>query len=150
MMMLSETPAMLSVFPKAAASKRWSVVFSNEASMSTLSFILATPNRVIPRTSPFAIVRMEKRWERYAHLVGHDVSEKGDVTGVDAHAVWRHRVLNLVDDRPARRLDTKDLGNLHDMVGRGILANNAYTRVRKHPYRPVRDEPSVVMTFCKP
>ena len=52
--MLSETPAMLSFFPKAEASKRWSVVFSNEASMSTLSFILATPKRVIPSTSPYS------------------------------------------------------------------------------------------------
>ncbi len=53
MMILSETPAMLSVFPKAEASKRWSVVFSNDANMRTLSFILATPKRVIPRTSPY-------------------------------------------------------------------------------------------------
>ena len=52
MMMLSDTPAMLSFLPNAEASKRWSVVFSNEASMSTLSFIFATPKRVIPRTSP--------------------------------------------------------------------------------------------------
>ena len=52
MMMLSDTPAMLSLFPKADASKRWSVVFSNDASISTLSFIFATPKRVIPNTSP--------------------------------------------------------------------------------------------------
>ena len=52
MMILSDTPAMQSVLPKADASKRWSVVFSNDASMRTLSFILATPNRVIPSTSP--------------------------------------------------------------------------------------------------
>jgi hypothetical protein len=52
MMMLSDTPAMLSLFPYADASKRWSVVFSNDASISTLSFILATPNRVMPSTSP--------------------------------------------------------------------------------------------------
>lgn len=52
MMILSDTPAMLSVFPYADASNRWSVVFSNEANMSTLSFILATPKRVIPSTSP--------------------------------------------------------------------------------------------------
>jgi len=52
MMMLSETPETPSVFPTADASKRWSVVFSNDASISTLSFILATPNLVIPSTSP--------------------------------------------------------------------------------------------------
>lgn len=50
---LSETPAMLSFFPYAEASNRWSVVFSKEASINTLSFILATPNLVIPRTSPY-------------------------------------------------------------------------------------------------
>lgn len=53
MIILSDTPAMLSVFPYADASNRWSVVFSNEANMSTLSFIFATPKRVIPRTSPW-------------------------------------------------------------------------------------------------
>ena len=52
MIMLSETPEMPSVFPTADASKRWSVVFSNDANISTLSFILATPNLVIPSTSP--------------------------------------------------------------------------------------------------
>jgi len=52
MMILSDTPAMLSFFPKAEASNRWSVVFSNDASIKTLSFIFATPNRVIPSTSP--------------------------------------------------------------------------------------------------
>lgn len=53
MIILSETPEMPSVFPTADASKRWSVVFSNDASISTLSFILATPNLVIPNTSPW-------------------------------------------------------------------------------------------------
>lgn len=52
MMMLSETPEMPSILPTADASKRWSVVFSNDASINTLSFILATPNLVIPSTSP--------------------------------------------------------------------------------------------------
>ena len=52
MMMLSDTPRMRSVFPYADASKSWSVVFSKEASIKTLSFILATPKRVIPRISP--------------------------------------------------------------------------------------------------
>ena len=53
MMILSETPAILSVLPYADASNRWSVVFSNEASIRTLSFIFATPKRVMPRTSPY-------------------------------------------------------------------------------------------------
>lgn len=60
-MILSDTPVMPSFFPNAAASNRWSVVFSNEASMSTLSFILATPNRVIPKTSPWRNRRGESK-----------------------------------------------------------------------------------------
>ena len=52
MMILSDTPAIESVLPNAEASNKWSVVFSKDASIRTLSFILATPKRVIPRTSP--------------------------------------------------------------------------------------------------
>ena len=48
----SLTPSIWSSRPWTAASKRWSVVFSKDANMSTLSFILAIPKRVIPRTSP--------------------------------------------------------------------------------------------------
>jgi hypothetical protein len=44
-----------------AASKRWSVVFSKDASMSTLSRILATPKRVMPNISP---VGMKGGWRR--------------------------------------------------------------------------------------
>jgi hypothetical protein len=61
MIMLSETPAMLSFLPNAEASNRWSVVFSNEASISTLSFIFATPNRVIPNTSPWPVRAINDR-----------------------------------------------------------------------------------------
>ena len=52
-MILSETPVILSCLPNAEASNKWSVVFSNDASMSTLSFIFETPNRVIPSTWPY-------------------------------------------------------------------------------------------------
>lgn len=52
-MILSDTPAILSLFPYAAASNKWSVVFSKLANINTLSFIFATPNRVIPRISPY-------------------------------------------------------------------------------------------------
>ena len=52
MMILSDTPAMASVLPNADASNKWSVVFSKDASINTLSFILATPKRVMPSTSP--------------------------------------------------------------------------------------------------
>jgi hypothetical protein len=45
-------PLISSARPRSAASNKWSVVFSNDASMSTLSFILAMPKRVMPSTSP--------------------------------------------------------------------------------------------------
>lgn len=64
MMILSDTPAMSSVFPNTDASKRWSVVFSNDANIRTLSFIFATPNRVIPRTSPYPAVSAVSRGTR--------------------------------------------------------------------------------------
>lgn len=51
-MMHSDTPWIGSRRALKDALKRWSVVFSNDASMSTESFILATPKRVIPSTSP--------------------------------------------------------------------------------------------------
>ena len=44
----SDTPTILSSRLCTAASKRWSVVFSNDANISTLSLIFATPNLVIP------------------------------------------------------------------------------------------------------
>ena len=53
MIIASDTPVIASFLPTAAASNRWSVVFSKDASISTLSFIFATPKRVMPRTSPF-------------------------------------------------------------------------------------------------
>ena len=50
--MHSETPIMSSFLEYAAASNKWSVVFSKLASINVESFILETPNRVIPRTIP--------------------------------------------------------------------------------------------------
>ena len=56
MMMHSDTPTIASVRPCTAASKRWSVVLSNDASMSTDSRIFETPNRVMPRTMPLNVI----------------------------------------------------------------------------------------------
>ena len=80
-MMLSETPAMLSILPKADASNKWSVVFSKDASIRTLSFIFATPNRVIPSTSPYeappshSSVNGEKNTADVTNLVGHEITK---------------------------------------------------------------------------
>lgn len=133
MMMLSETPAMLSVLPRADASNKWSVVFSNEASIRTLSFIFATPNRVIPNTSPYKIhdvsSHLSIRRRVKTGLVRHDVSKKHNMPRVDAHTVTRHCVLNLIDDRPTGCLNTQYLGRLDDVVRRRMLSNNPYKDV---------------------
>ena len=50
--MHSETPIISSFREYAAASNKWSVVFSKLASINVESFIFETPNRVIPRTMP--------------------------------------------------------------------------------------------------
>mmetsp|Transcript_45660 Transcript_45660/g.74457 ORF Transcript_45660/g.74457 Transcript_45660/m.74457 type:complete len:223 (+) Transcript_45660:320-988(+) len=55
-MMHSETPTMSSCRPCTEASNKWSVVFSNDANISTDSFILEMPNRVIPRISPLKVM----------------------------------------------------------------------------------------------
>lgn len=77
--------------------------------MRTLSFILARPNLVMPRISPFrdgrhqlltwpAFVKHERPNLRRSHLVGHEICQEHDVTPVDTHPVVHHGVLNLVDD----------------------------------------------------
>mmetsp|Transcript_10484 Transcript_10484/g.29328 ORF Transcript_10484/g.29328 Transcript_10484/m.29328 type:complete len:298 (+) Transcript_10484:80-973(+) len=68
MMMHSLTPSMVSVRPCSAASNRWSVVFSNDASISTLSFIFAMPNRVIPSTSPLYVITSARSIECRASM----------------------------------------------------------------------------------
>ena len=85
--MLSETPEISSVLPMADASKRWSVVFSKDASINTLSFIFATPNRVIPRTSPWTERELETILHHGTHLVRHHVTQQHYVAWVDAHSV---------------------------------------------------------------
>lgn len=60
------------------------------------------------------------------YLVGHDVSKQHDVPRIDTHAVTLHGVLDLVDDRPPRGLNSKDLRDLDDVVGGCLLANNTY------------------------
>ena len=76
-MILSETPVILSCLPNAEASNKWSVVFSNDASMRTLSFIFETPNRVMPSTWPYWEQSDETRaeWEVATDFVSHDVPE---------------------------------------------------------------------------
>ena len=63
MIMHSLTPSTVSVLPCSAASNRWSVVFSNDASMRTLSFIFAMPNRVMPSTSPLYVITSARSME---------------------------------------------------------------------------------------
>jgi hypothetical protein len=64
---------------------------------------------------------------RYAYLVSHDVSEKGDMSRIDAHAMRLHCVLDLVDDSASRRFDAQNLGYLNNVVGGSVLADDACT-----------------------
>ena len=43
---------------------------------------------------------------------------------IDDHIVRLHGILDLVDDRLTRCLDTQNLGNLDDMVRRSLLSHN--------------------------
>jgi hypothetical protein len=95
--------------------------------MSTLSFILATPKRVIPRTSPY----YEDKLAPYALLKGdtslvrHDISKEHDMAGINAHAVRGHGVLDLIDDGSSGRFDTQDLGHFHDVIRRRVFTHDA-------------------------
>lgn len=133
MIILSDTPRILSFFPYAEASKRWSVVFSNDASMRTLSFIFATPNRVMPRISPFSNRSEYPLYDRAikGDLVSHNIAKKHDMAGVDAHSVFFHDKLHLVDNGTSRGLDTENLSRFDDMVSCSTLANDAFERISK-------------------
>lgn len=118
MMILSDTPAMLSFFPKAAASNKWSVVFSKEASIRTLSFIFATPNRVIPRTSPYDNEELAREFgiTPHSYFVGHNIAKQHDVTRVNTHSVTLHGILDFVDDGPSCSFNPQHFCRLNDMV----------------------------------
>jgi hypothetical protein len=64
-----------------------------------------------------------------------------------------HGVLDLIDDGPSRRLDTQDLCHLHDVIGRRVFTDDAWSvRSSKavQSYLVHADVPSVVITFCSP
>jgi hypothetical protein len=124
-MILSDTPRTASLFPNAEASNRWSVVFSKDANMRTLSFIFDTPNRVIPRTCPCEQMSDRNHVQVYrTHFVRHDIPEEHDMSWVNVHAVLRHGILYLVDDGPSSRFYAQHLFYLDDMVGHRMLAND--------------------------
>lgn len=61
-----------------------------------------------------------------ARLICHDIAKQHDVPGIDAHAMLLHDELNLINDRLSSRLNPKNFRHLNDMVGRRMLANNAW------------------------
>jgi len=62
---------------------------------------------------------------RETSLVRHDISKKHDVAGIYAHAMRRHGVLNLINDGPSRRFNTKHLGHFRDVIRRRVFTHNA-------------------------
>ena len=63
-----------------------------------------------------------------SNLVRHDIAQQHDVPRIDTHTVTGHGILNFVDDRSPSSFDTQDLGNLDDVVGCCVLADNTWGR----------------------
>ena len=61
------------------------------------------------------------------YLVRHDIAEQHDMSGVDAHAVTLHSVLNFVDDCATSSFDTQYLGGLDNMVRCCMLSHDTFT-----------------------
>lgn len=53
---------------------------------------------------------------RETSLVRHDISEKHDVSGIYAHAMCRHGMLNLINDGSSSRFNPKYLGHFRDVI----------------------------------
>ena len=86
--------------------------------MSTLSFIFATPKRVIPNTSPYGEGQLVRStlWVNEVYLICHDISKKHHMARVNAHTMCGHGVLDLVDDGSSGRFNAQDLSHLHYVV----------------------------------
>ena len=62
---------------------------------------------------------------RETNLVRHDISKEHDVTGIYAHPMRRHGVLNLINDSPSRRFNTKHLCHFRNMIRGRVFTHNA-------------------------
>jgi hypothetical protein len=62
---------------------------------------------------------------RETSLVRHDIPEKHDVSGIYAHAMRRHGMLNLINDGSSRRFNPKYLGHFRDVIRRRVFTHNA-------------------------
>ena len=118
--------------------------------MSTESFIFATPNRVIPRTSPYfqqifvsSLCRASVSVE--TDLVAHDVTQEHDMSRIDSQSVRTHRVMNLLDDRRSRRFDTEHFFDLHDVIRRGFESDDTC----ESTISGVRREGKTKLTICR-
>ena len=60
-----------------------------------------------------------------ANLLCHNVPQKHDVSGVNAHTVLLHDELDLVDDVASGCLDAKDSSSLDDVVCSRMFADDA-------------------------
>lgn len=57
-------------------------------------------------------------------LEAHDVAEKHEVARVDTETVRVHGVVDLADDRLARRFNAQHLLDLHDVVRGRLVADD--------------------------
>mmetsp|Transcript_22549 Transcript_22549/g.66499 ORF Transcript_22549/g.66499 Transcript_22549/m.66499 type:complete len:314 (-) Transcript_22549:532-1473(-) len=72
---------------------------------------------------------------------GHHVSEEGHVAHVNVHAVVAHHVLDLVDDRRPRGLDSEALLHLHHVGRLGLCALDALDAHDRLQRRPLDQQP---------
>jgi hypothetical protein len=47
------------------------------------------------------------------------------MTGIYAHAVRGHGMLDLIDDGPSCGFNTQDLGRFHDVIRRRVFTHDA-------------------------
>lgn len=59
-----------------------------------------------------------------AYLIGHYIAEQHNMSGIDAHSVRAHGVLNLVNDGQSCGFDTQNLSGFDNVVGRSLFADD--------------------------
>ena len=66
------------------------------------------------------LLHTESSDTKYFTLVGHDISQQHDVTGINRHSVGRHGMLNLVINRLTSCFNTEDFARFHDVIRSGL------------------------------
>lgn len=62
----------------------------------------------------------------HSYFVAHDIAKQHNMTGINAHSVALHGILDFVDYGPSRCFNPQDFCWLNYMIGSRSLANNPY------------------------